>query len=84
MEYRETETAPEKEKVDVVWGENMERPGYGTALRLGSEWFIYSLPNPHAEGITCAVPDGWLPEDRSEWTKAETRLLDILALNPDL
>ena len=84
MEYREIETAPEDKKVSVVWGEQSERPEYGPALRLGSQWYIYGQSNPHANGRHCAVPDGWLPEDRNEWTKAEGRLCDILALHPEL
>jgi len=84
MEYREIETAPQDKKLSVVWGEKSSRPEYGIALRLNSRWYIHGKSNPHANGRPCAVPDGWLPQDRSEWTKAERRLCDILALNPDL
>jgi len=84
MEYREIETAPENKKVSVVWGEKSPRPEYGLALRLTNQWYIYGQSNPHANGRPCAVPDGWLPENRDEWTRAEKRLCDILALNPEL
>ncbi len=84
MEYREIETAPEDKKLNVVWGERSPKPEYGTALRLYNKWYIYGQSNPHANGRPCAVPDGWLPKDRSEWTKAEKRLCDILAINPEL
>ena len=84
MEYREIETAPEDVKVGVVWGEQSERPEYGVALRLGGQWYIYGQSNPHANGRPSAEPDGWLPKDRNEWTKAELKLLDILVMNPQL
>jgi hypothetical protein len=84
MEYRDKETAPEGQEVDVVWGEKSQRPEYGYALRLGDQWYIRRQSNPHANGRPCAVPDGWLPANTQEWTKAEKRLCDILALHPDL
>jgi len=84
MEYREIKDAPEDKKLSVVWGEKSSSSEYGLALRLGNQWYIYGQSNPHANGRTCATPDGWLPEDTSKWTKAEKRLCDILALNPDL
>lgn len=84
MEYREIKSAPEDEEVSVVWGEKSVRPEYGIALKLGSQWYIRGQSNPHANGRPCATPDGWLPEDRSQWTKAEIRLCDILALHPHL
>lgn len=84
MEYRGIETAPENKKLLAVWGEKCEKPEYGLALRVGNQWFIYGQRNPYANGISCAVPDGWLPEDRKEWTKAERRLCDILALYPGI
>ncbi len=84
MEYREIETAPEGKELRVVWGERSPRPEYGTALRMSSQWYIKSDPNPHANGRPCTLPDGWLPKNLSAWTKAERRLCDILAMNPDL
>jgi hypothetical protein len=84
MEYREIETAPEDKKLSVVWGGKSSRPEYGLALRLSNQWFIYGESNPHANGRHCATPDGWLPRDRFEWTKAERRLCDILTMHPDL
>ena len=84
MEYREIETAPEDRELMVVWGEKSSRPEYGRALRLSNQWYIKSDPNPHGNGMPCARPDGWLPLERSDWTKAERRLCDILALHPSL
>lgn len=84
MEYRKIETAPEDEKVAVVWGEQSDNPEYGTALRFGDQWYIYGQSNPHANGKPCTAPAGWLPKDRDEWTKAEIRLCDILSLHPEL
>ncbi|GEM_PF-4104966 len=84
MEYREIETTPEDKRLSVVWGEKGPRPGYGIALRLSSQWYLYGQSNPHANGRPCASPDGWLPTDRSEWTKAEKRLCDILVMHPEL
>ena len=84
MIYREIETAPEDKQVKVVWGEKSPRPEYGVALRFGKEWYIYGQSNPHANGRQCAVPDGWLPEKRDEWTQAERTLCDILALYPQI
>ncbi|MDD5649465.1 MAG: hypothetical protein PHF86_03460 [Candidatus Nanoarchaeia archaeon] len=84
MEYRETETAPENKIVCTVWGEESQKPEYGTALKLGNQWYIYGQLNPHANRLSCAKPDGWLPKDRKEWTKAEKTLCDILALHPEL
>lgn len=81
MVYREIENAPERNELRVVWGEDSPNPEYGTALRMGNEWFIKSEPNPHANGRICATPDGWLPKDKSKWTKAEIRLCDILAMD---
>lgn len=83
MEYREIATAPEDKKVRAVWGEDSQRQEYGTALRLMRQWYIYGQSNPHANGRPCAVPDGWLPQDWAEWTKAERRLCDILVLYPE-
>jgi hypothetical protein len=84
MEYREINTAPENKKISAVWGEKSTRPEYGEALRLGSHWFIYGQSNPHANGRPCATPDGWLPINIDEWTKAEKKLCDILAMDPGL
>jgi hypothetical protein len=84
MVYREIETAPENEEVSAVWGEKRAKPEYGTALRLGDQWFIHGEQNPYANGKPCATPDGWLPMDQSKWTKAERKLCDILAMHPDL
>jgi hypothetical protein len=84
MEYRKIETAPEDKKVRVVWGEESQDPEYGTALKIGDQWYIHGQANPHANGRPCAVPDGWLPKDTGQWTKAEKRLCDILALHPDI
>ena len=81
MEYRTIGIAPESRKVNVIWGEQSQRPEYGIASKLGSQWYIYEQSNPHANGRPCAVPDGWLPENRNEWTETERRLCDILALN---
>lgn len=64
MEYREIETAPEKQEVSVVWGERSSRQEYGRAVRIGSQWFIEGERNPYANGKPCATPDGWLPRDR--------------------
>jgi len=84
MEYREIETAPEDKELWVVWGENSSRPEYGRAVRAGVRWYKEGEANPHANGMPCANPDGWLPLDKIEWTKAEKRLCDILASNPHL
>lgn len=84
MIYRGIETAPKDKKVDVVWGEKGTRPEYGVALKLGDQWYIYEQSNPYANGKPCAAPDGWLPENRNEWTKAETTLCDILVLFPNV
>ena len=84
MIYREIETAPENVVVGVVWGEISTRPEYGIALRAGDHWYILGQLNHHATGRPCAKPDGWLPKDREQWTKAERRLCDILAMHPDL
>ena len=84
MEYREIRDSPEDRVVDVVWGERSQKPEYGIALRLGSQWYIKGQSNPHANGRPCAAPDGWLPQDRKEWTRAERRLINILALHPEL
>ena len=84
MEYREITEAPEDKKVRVVWGEERVDQEHGIALRIGSQWYIHGLPNPYANGMPCAAPDGWLPEDPAEWTKAEKRLCDILALHPEV
>lgn len=84
MEYRGIETAPENTIISIVWGEQSQRPEYGTALRLSNQWYIHGQSNPHADGRPCAVPDGWLPKDTNEWTNAERTLCDILALHPEL
>ena len=84
MEYREINTAPEDTQVGVVWGQVRMRPEFGIALRLGSQWYIYGQSNPHANGRPCEAPDGWLPKDREQWTRAERRLSDILAMHPEL
>ena len=79
MEYREIKTAPKEERVKVVWGEKCQKPEYGIALRFGNQWYIYGQSNPHANGRPCAVPDGWLPENRAELTKAEKGICNVLA-----
>ena len=61
MEYRQIGTVPEDEEVSVVWGEQSQRPEYGTASKRDDRWYIYGQLNPHANGRPCAVPDGWLP-----------------------
>ncbi len=84
MIYREISTAPESMYVGVVWGEKTQRPEYGVASRIVNQWYIHGQSNPHANGRPCANPDGWLPERREEWTKAERILCDILALHPEI
>lgn len=71
MKYRTLETAPENKKISVVWGEKSQNPEYGVALRLSRQWYIYGQSNPHANGRTCATPDGWLPSDSREWSADE-------------
>lgn len=84
MEYREIGSAPEDKELRAVWDERSPNPEYGAALRLGNQWYLYGQSNPHANGRPCATPDGWLRKDRSEWTKAEIKLCDLLAMIPQL
>ncbi len=83
MEYRPIQTAPEDQTLEVIWGQGSPRAQRGEALRSGEQWYIYGQSNPHANGRPCAVPNGWLPKDRKEWTGAEIVLCDILGLFPD-
>lgn len=79
MDYRLIDTAPESVIVSVVWGQKRGRPQYGQAKRLGNKWFIYGELNPYANGLSCAAPDGWLPEDSRDWTEEERMRCNELA-----
>lgn len=81
MEYRKIEISPENIIVSVVWGIQSEKPEYGQALRFLDIWYIYGEANSHANGKSCARPDGWLPTDRRDWTNAERTLCDRLVLS---
>lgn len=59
LNYVSIESAPEDTDIDVQWGCNSQRPEFGSALRLGSQWYITSESNPHANHRPCATPTGW-------------------------
>ncbi len=78
MDYREINIAPEDKELNVVWGKESVRPEYGAALRISRLWYIKGQSNPYADGRPCATPDAWLPKDRTEWTQAERKQIDLL------
>lgn len=58
--YREDmEAAPEGVELHVIWGKRPVRAEYGRAKRAHGKWWIYSDPNPHANGRECAAPVAW-------------------------
>ena len=57
--YQGIANASENQVVHVVWGDSRENWEFGLAMRIGSQWYKYSDPNPHAKGLSCAVPIAW-------------------------
>mgnify|MGYP006871825069 CR=1 FL=1 len=69
---------PNNVEVRVIWGENEARPEEWYASRNGDKWFWLRQTNPHADGKACRTPDGWLPVDEKDWTRAERALNYLL------
>ncbi len=60
--YEGIESAPENKDVSVMWS-TVEIREYGTAIRLGNQWFITSERNEYANHQECAIPTAWFSND---------------------
>ena len=60
--YEGIESAPENKNVSVMW-DTVEISEYGTAIRLGDQWFITSERNKYANHRECAIPTAWFSND---------------------